>query len=387
MFSTTSMLQFATAAFRTVSASVSSLLEFEYQQNLCRIFAKMFQEGRFSFTLNDPAYLAIKNDVEASFGVLDGGSESSLPASLGFKSEISKARLRATYHHQQQLSRSHRAAPVSLRGSDAKNVALYPTAMQVPLGHEYRSTSAPCSTPTRAAVGTKTNADVTVQGAINMLNALVSGLDESWLAASGTAKSTEVISAPRMTRSHALNRLPSSDISHLSLELPSGLSNSPTDQHTALRRKETFETSKHNQDRLRATLARTRSIYTPGSCIRPSGHLPGSETRTMLHGLDGSLNVALYPNAMLVKLATYEGDDKVDSAICDPEEVVCGAIERLNALVNGMGYDWVNKDFANSAHRMQRGGSMESMCSTSTASTESHPITPLDQVAFSGVKC
>lgn len=309
--------------------------------------------------------------------------------------EPSKTRLRATYQHQKQLARPLRAQQVRLRGSDAKtNVALYPTALQVDLGHEQRFIQAPCSTPTLGVAGEKRDADITVRGAIDVLNALVDGLDEEWLNAPGVAEPTEAPSAPQMVFSCTQDNLdshagpeslcePSTAVApHWTRPLPN--LPTPAPSRVPLRLKETFETSEHNKKRLRATLARTKSIYAPGSCVRPSGQLPGSETPTMLHGSDGALNVALYPKAMLLKLTTFEGDDMADSTICDAEDVVCGAIERLNALVNGMGYDWVNEGVT-TTHCMKRGGSMGS---NSTVSSVSEPITPRDQVVFSEVlKC
>ncbi|KAF8594743.1 hypothetical protein BDV93DRAFT_515526 [Ceratobasidium sp. AG-I] len=345
MFSTAHMLCFVSTVLHSVGVFVSALLEFEYQQNLCHTFVKIIREGKLAFGLNNPVYSVIMDDIEASLRA-DNTQRNrllSVPPCFVFK------------HHK---IRSH------------------------------ESTSAPCSTPIRNAADGKEDADATVQGAIDMLNALVSGLGEKPLGGvevTESAKILPVLSAPRMARSYARLSLTSSDISETCYELPSGLS---TPDHVSLRLKETFETSKHNKNRLRATLARTKSIYAPGSCVRPSGQLPGSEARIVLHGSDGSLNVALYPKAMLVKLATFEGDGIVESAICDPEEVVCGAIERLSALVNGIGYDWVEEGAKRSTHLMRRGGSMESLCSTSTASTESYPVTPLDQVEFSvTMKC
>lgn len=276
--------------------------------------------------------------------------------------------------------------------------------MQANLGYKYKFNLAPCSTPIQEPSGRTTNADATILGAFDILNALVAGLNKDRLEAPTVSKPIDsrvskarlsgerVVSAPKIARSPAQCSFPSrgrleSPISTSSPQTITSFAHvlNPTSTCTIFRHRETFETSEHNKDRIRATLARTRSLYVPGSCVRPSGQLSGSQGRTVLYGSDGVLNVALYPKAMLVKLATFEGDDMVDSTISDPEETVQGAIERLSALVNGLGYDWVNEPVSSGAHRIKRGESMESMCSNTTASSGPHPTTPRDELCFSEV--
>lgn len=275
--------------------------------------------------------------------------------------EHKKARLRATYARAKQIYRpgaahlspeqSEACAPVQLSGSNAAtNIALWPSAMQVNLGYEYKGGESSNHSPKYI----HTKPDFIIQGATKVLNALVAGLDEEWLEADGVSKPTE----PEMDSSCAgiefvpnpRSPQPLSAVSHLAFF------------------HETDEITQHNRDRLRATFERAKALYRPGSCIRPSGQRSTSGPEVALHGMDAAFNVALYPRAMQVKLNEGEVTAQ-ESLIMDPSAIVEGATMRLQSLIDGVGYKWIGVDQSSKPSTCRRIGSGRSEASTGSSSS------------------
>lgn len=323
-------------------------------------------------------------------------------------SELTKARLNATYAWAKQISHSDATGefqhPVTLSGSDAAvNVALWPKAMHITLDREYACAN---SQPFGTWMDDPVRADKNVLGAIEVLNALVAGLDEAWLEKPGVLETDEPLDSesyePYLESSNAESAeynavqepasITTTDLSYSEVEpiidsIPTTPGLSPCINRFELE----FRTrgtalyppplppvpcaSHAESSRLGFTdeykFFVCETFVWVRQCVN-GGHVG-------LAGLDAVTNVGLYPRILMPRNRPPYADDN-DNGEYTPQpqsadQVVHGAIEKLNALVGGIACDWLREKQMGCAcrHDLVRGYS-DSASSTASSSSDGSSV-------------
>jgi hypothetical protein len=271
------------------------------------------------------------------------------------------------------------------------NVMLWPTAMQVNLGHEY------ISHRSSSAADEKKETGEIVRGAIEVLNALVAGLNEKWLleksmVASGEelvesefqpktslqARATTTFLRPA---SHSQTQ-PCSDlwlsvsrISPVYAELDDQAKSRAAHIQSSAQFIPCNVDSRSTRTRAPTEVSEEYKNLVCDTFIRTRKQAFNSFIPVGLVGTDSTMNVALYPRVLMAAPSdnTCREDEYClgSPTAQDTDETVLGAIERLNALVNGVGYDWMSEKHASEAWQIRRGGSGDSSASLSSCSSRS----------------